>query len=160
MDWLSDPISDFGWWLLTSPTWGLLVGAALIWGGIFAIAYVLVSRYGDVKIGPDPTPPEPLRQVTETIYEWAVEPAPNYHREDLFPLADEMVQQMDELADAITDALPVIDPLADYQVTEVIDWSTPLFYEIRRRPRAYELETFTTGWNREALQERIKEAMK
>jgi len=140
MDWLS----DFGWWLFTSPTWGLLVGAGLIWGGLIAAAWMLISRYGDVRLGPDPVRRPMMLSDSTTVIVPALPVAPNYHRQDPFIACADMMREADELADAIADVIPIIESTVDY--TELVDYSTPLFYEIRRRPTPVDLETFTESW--------------
>ena len=152
---MTDWLSNFGHWLLVSQA-GLFVGAALIWLGILSLAAYFVWRYGDVRMGPPPPRPSKLLSEATTVIVPAVEAAPNYHR-DLMPAADRVAHDLDVVAEAVTDVIPVVDPPApELAVTEVIDYRTPLFYEIRRRPRPFELETFTEGITRAQL-ERVRE---
>lgn len=153
---MTDWLSDFGHWLLVSQA-GLFVGAGLIWAGILTLAGYLVWRYGDVRLGPDPVRPSKLLSDATTVIVPAVQAAPNYHP-SLMPAAAGLVEQIDAMADAVTDVIPAVDPPApELAVTEVIDYRTPLFYEIRRRPKPFELESFTQGITR-AQRQRALEA--
>lgn len=148
-----DYLSDFGHWLLLSDA-GLIVGSVLIWGGLIALAWVLISRYGDVRMGPDPAP-RPLPDATTVVLP-AIEAPPNYVREDWYPLAGELVRAIEETAAAVIDLtetveLRAVDPLDATAELEHVDTSVPLFYQIRR-PRPYVAESFTQGIERAQIE--------
>lgn len=152
MGWLS----DFGHWLLLSDA-GLIVGSVLIWGGLIALAYVLISRYGDVRIGPDPVQPTvPLLRDVTTVVVRQLEAPPNYVREDWYPLAGEFVQALEETTAAVIDLtetveIKAVDPLDVTAELEHVDPSVPLFYQIRR-PKPYLAESFTQGIQRAQIE--------
>lgn len=148
-----DYLSDFGHWLLLSDA-GLIVGSVLIWGGLIALAWVLISRYGDVRMGPDPAP-RPLPDATTVVLP-AIEAPPNYVREDWCPLAGELVRAIEETTAAVIDLtetveLRAVDPLDATAELEHVDPSVPLFYQIRR-PRPYVAESFTQGIERAQIE--------
>lgn len=154
MDWLS----DVGHWLFVSRG-GLMVGTMLIWGSLMALAYLLISRYGDVRMGPDPAP-RPLPDATTVVLP-ALEAPPNYVREDWYPLAGELLKVVEETAAAVIDLtetveLRPVDPLDVTAELEHVDPSVPLFYQIRR-PKPYLAESFTQGIQRAQI-ERAKAA--
>lgn len=132
------------------------VGVLLLWLGLFALLFSLIDEFGGVRMGPDPVMPDvPTQEIARVdAYGWPTMPA-------YVPYVDTFVEDVHQVETAVMDLtdtieLHLVDPLADTTPTEVIDPSTPLFYEIRRRPAPFRMETFTSSWTRERI-ERIKE---
>jgi hypothetical protein len=143
--WLSDPVNL-----------SYLIGAVLLLAGA---AVMLIVAF----------PGEKTQQqiVPQPWYSWAVVPAsdvpapPNYTRS---PELDAVTAVLD-FAEAQTVILekflaeepePEPDPLADTVELPVIADDTPLFYRIPGRPKQFEMESFTVGWNREQLARAIE----
>lgn len=138
MEWLV----AFGHWLHAGEA-GWWFGLLFIFFGLTAVAAALVWRYGDVRMGPDPLPPDTVEiRIPQTSY------VPHYER---WPLQS-FVAAVDEATSAVIDIIDTVEirpanPLDATAELELIDESTPLFYAVRR-PRPYDHETFTEGLRR------------
>lgn len=137
--------------LLLAGPWAWL-GVALMWTGLFALLWVFIDTFGGVHLGPDPVMPAVIDAITEEIT--PVSPA----AANWTPWA-EFVADVDETTAAVIDLTVAVEmhPIAfDVSApTEVIDYEAPLFYQIRR-PKPYDGESFTRGWNREQLDRAIE----
>jgi hypothetical protein len=142
-------VSEAGWW----------VGGICIYLGAAALVWLLLSR--DLRMGPDPVMPLSEATTVELVIR-TVPAEPNWTPvAEFFPYLEEFAADVDRVTEAVIDITTtveikaVVDPLAVTAEVERVDPGSPLFYELRR-PKPFEPDSFTVGWNRARIAEIIE----
>lgn len=135
------------YWISQPENQLFLFGLLLLFaGGVLLILMALPRHEEPVEVYQETLEPVAYAPTTHSEFKYTV-------MDEWYPFAQNYADACDAVADAITDVIQAVEPLT--AELEVIDYSTPLYYQIRR-PKPLELESFTRGWSREQVNRAIE----